>query len=133
MNDECISMVITELMKAGYLVSVNDQASRIHDEMHNVRRLKQKGDFLSIYNLVIRYMFIRLLQNGHDIHPDKVHPALKIFLKIILSMETNDISVIIKTRNGLKYQGIRPSMAANMLLMTASAMLSNRINSSITK
>jgi hypothetical protein len=124
MNNDSISRAITELMKAGYLVEVTNPASRILREIYNMRRLIQKGDFLSIYNLAIRYMFIRILQNGYDIRPEKVHPALRIFLKFSLSMDTNDISEIIKARNELKYHGIRPSIAAYTLLRTASVKLS---------
>lgn len=116
MSERSIVKTIAGLTQDGYVFRSSDATSRIAEEKNGLNKLKNRDDFLSSYNEVIRFMFILSLMVGYDIRQDKVHPTLKVFLKHYLSVDDKDISDLVGARHSLKYNGFRPTINDRILL-----------------
>lgn len=107
-----------------------DSGSRIFEEKYRLKLLRNRDDFLSLYNEVVRYMFILCLMEGYDIRQDKVHSGLRIFLAEYLCYEDEDMSDLVIARHSKKYKGSRPSIRMRMLLSRVRNQLSTSVISS---
>jgi hypothetical protein len=56
------------------------------------------------------------LREGFDIKHDRVHPALRTFLRDCLCIEDEKVSGLVSARHSMKYDGSPPKMAMRMLL-----------------
>jgi hypothetical protein len=81
---------------------------RIHQEQLSLKRLVNKKDFLSRYNIAIRYMYLRVLLCNYDINSNKVHTAFLLYCSQELGREEISLKNIIKARHELKYYAKQP-------------------------
>lgn len=68
-----------------------------------------RNDYLSKYNLAIRYMFIWFLNQGYDIYQDKVHPTFSVFIQQHIGIDKYLAEKIVRARHQMKYRGIIPA------------------------
>jgi hypothetical protein len=96
--------VLNQLCQSKCLFKLSSFENRLRQENYSLDKLQHKCDYLSLYNIAIRYLFMHLLKQGYDIHPSRVHYVFKEYLYLNYSIEE-----IVKTRNNLKYKKIKPS------------------------
>jgi hypothetical protein len=94
---------ITPLVQKSLIHQTNKATCRRKQELHALRLLESKSDYLSLYNSALRYTFLILLQSGYDINKGKVHPAFREFCIECLSLDRSLIAGIIKERHTMKY------------------------------
>lgn len=116
MNNQTSEFIIDKIRYSDFIIKANNPNRRIMEEKKSLFILKRKDDFLSLYNLTIRYMFLIILKHGYDIKQSKVHLALKVFLSVYLSIDEKTISDIISARHALKYNKSIPSPLITMLI-----------------
>lgn len=83
---------------------------RKKQELAALEKLKCKQDFLSRYNVAIRYLFLYFLDKGYDIPNSKVHFVFKLFCIEILKTDKIEVNQIITCRHRMKYKNILPSL-----------------------
>lgn len=115
MNNQASEFIIEKILNSDFLIKANNPNRRIIEEEKSLFILTKKNDFLSLYNQLIRYMFLILLKKGYDIKQSKVHPALKVFLSAYLSIDEKEISRIISARHAMKYYKSIPSPSTTTL------------------
>lgn len=101
--------VLNQLCQSKCLFKLNSFENRIRQENYSLDKLQHKCDYLSLYNIAIRYLFMHLLKQGYDIHQSRVHYVFKEYLFLNYSIEKELLDEIVKTRNNLKYKNIKPS------------------------
>lgn len=101
--------VINHLCQSKCLFKLSSFENRFRQENYSLDKLQHKCDYLSLYNIAIRYLFMHLLKQGYDIHQSRVHYVFKEYLYFNNSIEKEFLEEIVKTRNNLKYKNIKPS------------------------
>lgn len=101
--------VLNQLCQSKCLFKLSSFENRLRQENYSLDKLQHKCDYLSLYNIAIRYLFMHLLKQGYDIHPSRVHYVFKEYLYLNYSIEKEYLEEIVKTRNNLKYKNIKPS------------------------
>lgn len=101
--------VLNQLCQSKCLFKLSSFENRLRQENYSLDKLQNKCDYLSLYNIAIRYLFMHLLKQGYDIHPSRVHYVFKEYLHFNYSIEKEYLEEIVKTRNNLKYKNIKPS------------------------
>lgn len=94
---------IYEFLKNGLIFESTDLACRTKQELHALRLLESRSNYLSVYNRSIRYMFLILFKHGYDLHSSKVHKTFSAFCIAYLGMDDILVSKLIKERHAYKY------------------------------
>jgi hypothetical protein len=111
----------------GYIYYSKDVEKRISDERLSLKKLICKSDYLTRYNMAVRYLFLDILAEGYDIHTKKVHPAIETYCVHQLQWPRGKIRKIIKARHLLKYYKVQPDISIDDNLNELLKMMSGKI------
>jgi len=116
MNEPSVAYIITQLEKKGIIFPCLEISLRQQQEIKSLRLLEKREDYLSRYNLAIRYMILLLLDKGFDIVSNKVHSVFREFCCSIPGITNTKASKIIKARHNNKYnnQEVTDEIKANL-------------------
>jgi hypothetical protein len=110
--------------------NLGNTSVRLNQECQSLQRLMGRRDYLSKYNMAIRYMYIHLLENHYDINDKQVHAAFFLYCTDFLGFNIVEIKKIIKSRHDLKYTGRLPELIEiNTLDQVATRLKQNLKNS----
>jgi hypothetical protein len=102
------SITINVLLNANLIFLSQKTYKRIAEEKYSLSKIKNKEDYLSRYNTVIRHLFLSFLHQGYDIDNKRVHTALQDFCVYELLIPKWKIKQIVNARHGLKYYKREP-------------------------
>lgn len=100
---------LKKFLERKWINAIDYADTRIREEKRSISRLVKRNDFLSRYNLAIRYMFIWFLKKGYDIRQDIVHPCLRLLLEQKMGLHYKVVKDIVITRNSVKYNRKKPT------------------------
>ena len=101
---------LEDLYANNLIVIPKNLFQRKKQELAALEKLKFKQDFLSRYNVAIRYLFLCFLDKGYDIPNSKVHFVFKLFCIEILKKNKIKVYQIINCRHRMKYKNVLPSL-----------------------
>jgi len=101
-------ITVNVLLNANLIFQSENTYKRIAEEKYSLRKIKDKQDYLSRYNTVIRHLFLTFLFQGYDIDNKRVHAALQDYCVYELLMPRWKIKQIVNARHGLKYYKREP-------------------------
>ena len=103
---------IHDLLRHGFLFNCENTEARLIQERRSLVKLKMKKDYLSRYNLAIRYMYIYFLGKGYDLQSDKVHVVFREFCLKFIGLNDIKANKIIRQRHDYKYNRIIPDFGS---------------------
>jgi hypothetical protein len=104
MNSE---LSLSYFLSSELIFKINRPTHRMDTEKRSMQKLMKSDDFLSQYNLAIRYVFLTFLERGYDVRPNKVHLCFREYCIQVLELEKEKVLSIVKARHERKYFGNR--------------------------
>lgn len=102
MNSE-INSIINEFTCSGLIFKSPRPEHRMRIERNALKKLSVRNDYLSEYNMALRYVFLFFLEHGYDIQDNMVHSVFKTYCIRVLNFRATMITDIIRLRHNLKY------------------------------